>query len=606
MNKKTVILVVVALLALTFVIVQAAPPLPGAIFTTTVDGTIVNENTHYKFKEDVYLDGGPGPNAPPTAAGLPEGDYYFQVTDPSGKDLLSTDHISCRKIHVNEHGVISFVYEGENWVKDKGEWTQVDCKHNEGVDSDHSELGAITVQLYPYDDTPNPGGVYKVWITLVDDYAGISGDGCEVGAKGNGCNVNGENWQPANAHGFIPSKSKTDNYKVREKGKPPCDPSLLSVYKFHDANANGTQDAGEADITGWLVNATDPDGSSHSGSTPFMEFAYSGLWTVEEETPEGTLVTATIVDGTPVIPAVSSTKVEFVQDCEETHTVQFGDVGLGDVEACKYYDVNADGEVDIDYPIEGWMFELWSGSGDPLGGDLFLASGLTGGDGCVTFSGLLPGEYTIKEILPPGNWVPTSDLSATFNIVSSLDGATISGTHFDFDATNYCYAEADFGTKGYWHNKNGLDELKTEDIDFVNGVSIYSGDNPYYVWDLPFDDNWTPSGNAYFCNDSVIGTCEISDYIVNQVSDDPARFQLSQQLLAFIFNVQHRLGNDWNALIEGPGGVLYTPQQLLDQAIADWDIGDGAAVSTQELLEWFNSNDAVHVIFSTQCEFAYP
>lgn len=125
--------------------VLAAPPLPGAIFTTTVDGTIVNENVRYEAKEDVYLDGGPGPQAPAKAAGLPEGNYYFQVTDPSGKDLLSTDHISCRQIHVNAAGVIDFVYAGETFVKAKGVWGTTACQHNQGVDVDHAELGAITV-----------------------------------------------------------------------------------------------------------------------------------------------------------------------------------------------------------------------------------------------------------------------------------------------------------------------------------------------------------------------------------------------------------------------------------------------------------------------------
>ena len=81
-------------------------PVSGGIFTTEFDGTVVNGNTKYQFKEDVYLDGGPPPNAPAFAAGLPEGDYYFQVTDPSGKDLLSSDNINCRRVHVNEFGVI--------------------------------------------------------------------------------------------------------------------------------------------------------------------------------------------------------------------------------------------------------------------------------------------------------------------------------------------------------------------------------------------------------------------------------------------------------------------------------------------------------------------
>ena len=47
----------------------------------------------YDSKDDVYLDGGPGPGAPQTAAGLDDGTYYFMVTDPSGHTLLSEDPI---------------------------------------------------------------------------------------------------------------------------------------------------------------------------------------------------------------------------------------------------------------------------------------------------------------------------------------------------------------------------------------------------------------------------------------------------------------------------------------------------------------------------------
>lgn len=67
----------------------------GAIFTTTVTGASVNAN-HFDSKCGVYLDGGPGPQAPAHAAALPDGDYYFQVTDPNGLMLLSTDPVSNR------------------------------------------------------------------------------------------------------------------------------------------------------------------------------------------------------------------------------------------------------------------------------------------------------------------------------------------------------------------------------------------------------------------------------------------------------------------------------------------------------------------------------
>lgn len=184
-----------------------ASRLDGAIFTTLVDGTRVNEN-HYELKTDVYLDGGPGENAPSGAAALPAGDYYFQVTSPSGRVLLSTDDIECREFTVDDEGLISAVGNGA-------------CAHATGTDSDH---GGLTVQLFPYDDTPNNGGVYKVWITPTDDYS--PGDG---------------------QHGFIPRFSKTDVFKVdEEEVEPPKCP-------------NGYLDYGEECDDG---NSVDGDGCS--------------------------------------------------------------------------------------------------------------------------------------------------------------------------------------------------------------------------------------------------------------------------------------------------------------------------------------------------------
>ena len=57
-TKKIVFVIVAAVLLLGVVSVLAAPP-SGAIFTTTPDGGIVNENVRYDLKREVYLDGGP-------------------------------------------------------------------------------------------------------------------------------------------------------------------------------------------------------------------------------------------------------------------------------------------------------------------------------------------------------------------------------------------------------------------------------------------------------------------------------------------------------------------------------------------------------------------
>ncbi len=191
--------------------------LSGAIFTTLVDGTRVDANI-YQSKDDVYLDGGPGPGAPQMSAGLPDGNYYFMVTDPSGQTLLSTDAIECREVVVEDGVITAVVVSG--------------CQHLTGDDEDHD---ATTVQLMPYEDTPNPGGEYKVWMTPVDEY--------DASAR--------------NAtFGFISSESKTDNYKVREpEVAPPPPPPYCG---------DGNQDEGEQCDDG---NNVDGDGCSSTCCT---------------------------------------------------------------------------------------------------------------------------------------------------------------------------------------------------------------------------------------------------------------------------------------------------------------------------------------------------
>jgi cysteine-rich repeat protein len=190
----------------------------GAIFTTLADGSAVNHNI-YAAKTAVYLDGGPSGGSPSGAGALDEGDYYFQVTDPSGHVLLSSDAIECRRIHINDDGVISAVVGT--------------CTHATSIDQDYASLGALTVQLMPYADTPNPGGEYKVWVTPVAAYTG-SGP----------------------FHGFVHSSSKTDNFKVREIVVSPPDEEPVC--------GDGHVDAGEQCDDG---NTTNGDGCSASCTT---------------------------------------------------------------------------------------------------------------------------------------------------------------------------------------------------------------------------------------------------------------------------------------------------------------------------------------------------
>ena len=220
------------LLGLAIGVVSAAPPLPGAVFTTNSTGTIVNQNI-YDTAGEVYLGGGPQGNSQDDncdEAGLPDGDYYFQVTDPSGHTLLSTDAIGERAFHVT-NGVIA---------------TYLGSTHATGT----GKCGSLTVALAPFDPTPNNGEEYKVWVTPVSAY--------QVDAS-TGLPLEGTH------HGFVNNASKTDNFKVAATSPPP--PSKISGAKFYDADTDGVRDAGEPGIPNWQISIAGPEGFTGYGTT---------------------------------------------------------------------------------------------------------------------------------------------------------------------------------------------------------------------------------------------------------------------------------------------------------------------------------------------------
>lgn len=271
-------------LASLLVVPSAHAQLPGAIFTTVADGSEVNFNI-YADKLDVYLDGGPGPGAPQGAAGLPDGDYVFMVTNPSGRRLLSTDPAGCRQFHVAA-GIITGVlaYDG--------------CAHVTGVDIDH---GAITVQLMPYDDTPNHGGEYKAWVTPLANY--LCNDNLDIVDCGPG------------RHGFVNRYSKTDNFKVK------MTPIIEIDTRFFDRYGNVIDGAG--------ITWTDTLGNSNNK----WSYYNPNLYVIHEahvETPEPGVHQIT-VESQSLCPSINSVYVdgEFVGFGPQTVDVKVSPNGKG-------------------------------------------------------------------------------------------------------------------------------------------------------------------------------------------------------------------------------------------------------------------------------------
>jgi hypothetical protein len=187
-----------------------------SVYTSGVDLNI------YGSKGDVYINGGP---SHPGAASLPDGSYCVQVTSPDGTVLGQ----SAAGAVTVAGGAFAQCYQ----------LSAILTKTSDGTPG--------------YDDTNNPGGEYKVWISTDCD--------------------------------FINSSTKTDNFKVRQGGGGPGDTATLCVTKFYDANVNGVKDGNEQDINGWLFQLFADDNLQLTRETPRCLVLDPGTYTVVEGTP---------------------------------------------------------------------------------------------------------------------------------------------------------------------------------------------------------------------------------------------------------------------------------------------------------------------------------
>jgi hypothetical protein len=417
--------------------INAGAPLPGAIFTSLEEGETVNHNL-YKDKRDVYLNAGPGPNAPQTAAGLPDGNYYFQVTDPSGKTLLSEDPICCREFRVEDGIIVEFVSKTNGcqyWVGNgkNGYWQDcwedgwVNGHHDLGINPDHNSL---TIQLMPYDDTPNRGGVYKVWVTPVEKY--------EAKTK--------------TFHGFIPAFSKTDNFKV--KYKRPVETPMLKVCKFEDVNGNGLLDASEPPIKNWEIRITDTTTVTNiyftddNGCVEVM-VPVDGNYIVQEIVQTGWATTATYLNGNPLATPTETVTVTVTARLSKSYSVMFGNFQCFKVDGKKINDLDGDGVKDFGEPgLAGWKIMLFrSTDGGTTWGHYDTT--FTDSNGYYSFKVCTGGKFKVVEETPAGWKQTNTNANFVFDAVSGTDQGPFEFLNFQcFTVSGYKYE--DMNGDGDW------------------------------------------------------------------------------------------------------------------------------------------------------------
>jgi hypothetical protein len=329
---------------------RVVPSFAGAIYDTEITGTEVNQNI-YTSKDDVYLNGGPQNR---NAAGLEDGTYYFQVTDPSGATLLSEDLAVFRQVKVvngrlagtdtaaitadllaaigspegptktltAEFGGLQIEDGNSNGFADEVADLVAQFAHPNGTPNPAN--GSIGVQLMPFADTTNPGGEYKVTL--------ITKAGATILAGGK-------------ALDFSNSNSKNDNFKVLDDD---TETVTIQGMKFYDQNGDGVRDlATDLPIGDWEIElyteSNGVPGLQKDGDTPDTWLgtqstgSSTGTYSFSFEVESGDTSTYYVAEVMTSLPGTWYQTTFFGVDLQDDYktlgrtggTADFGNVQLG-------------------------------------------------------------------------------------------------------------------------------------------------------------------------------------------------------------------------------------------------------------------------------------
>ncbi|HET7463590.1 MAG TPA: hypothetical protein VFJ82_20215 [Longimicrobium sp.] len=433
--------------------------LTGAIYTTTGACAGVDANL-YPHKDSVYANGGPQNDH---ASGLPDGWYFVQVTSPDGQ-LLGTSVGSPveQPVHVT----------------------------NERFDHCY-QLSAILIRASNgqpgYDDTPNAGGEYKLW---------ISSD-----------------------RGFKESESKTDNFKVQLQAPPP--PPVMPEVSV--AKTAGTY---YERVWKWNITKTGDTGTLTLAPGQSKVVNYAVVVTNTGTQDRAFSVSGTItVTNTGTVPATVNSVAD-ADDFGAADAVTCGTLprtlAVGEAMSCAYsqaigaptfgttYNNTATASVarpggGADLAFSGSKDFAFDGAAPNLkvdecvaASDTFAGSGVTG-NVCASDG---PKTFTYTRTFGPGH---ITDCGKTIGYPNT---ATATGTETNLSASwNVAVSYVCGCTPGYWKNNTGGWPVATSTL---TKTPFPASDAAIYTLSNKTLGNYTlPQGLAFQGNSTVEGGAEI-------------------------------------------------------------------------------------------------
>lgn len=182
-------------------------------------------------------------------------------------------------------------------------------------------------------------------------------------------------------------------------------PAELHGTVYHDVNNNGVQDDGEVGIANTVVKLFDTDGNVVAETTTMSngEYWFTGLipgtYCVHEVQPEG------YVDGSDAVGSHGGTMTNdklcdvTLKGGDKAVNYDFGEILLSEISGRVHVDADGDCTFDAsegDKPLADVKLELLNAEGK------VIATTLTDEQGNYTFTDLLPGEYSVREVQPEG------------------------------------------------------------------------------------------------------------------------------------------------------------------------------------------------------------
>lgn len=188
--------------------------------------------------------------------------------------------------------------------------------------------------------------------------------------------------------------------------------------KHHDHNGNGVIDSEDEGLAGWIIYL------EKYGSPQVIEaitdahgnYSFTGLsngeYNVWEQQKE---------DWVETFPNQSVYTINITQE-EQFYGIDFANAQHGSIHGCKFHDLNQNNEWDENEPsIPNWEINLRNGDN--------VSRVHTGSDGCYSFTGLMPGTYTIFETQQDG-WTQTYPQGHGTHTVEIFSGDNVFHKHF--------------------------------------------------------------------------------------------------------------------------------------------------------------------------------